>query len=77
MNGWGQVSMLFGWWRRKVVRVLGAHKVQRHLRQRALEVSQAPYCAANGASAELHDAQPGMKKHRAGASPFRCLLLIL
>ncbi len=56
MNGWGQVSMLFGWWRRKVVRVLGAHKVQRHLRQRALEVSPAgrgtaPHCAASGGQA--------------------------
>ena len=47
----------------KVVRVLVAHKVQRHLRQRALEVAQAgkSHCAANVGIAESPAAQTGMK----------------
>ena len=50
-------------WCRKVVRVLVAHKVQRQLRQRALEVAQAgkSHCAANVGIAESPAAQTGMK----------------
>ena len=54
--------------RRKVVRVLVAHKVQRHLRQRALEVPQArkqPRHPKLGKH-EAPNIWTGMKKHRAG-----------
>ena len=56
----GGVELVRG---RKVVRVLVAHKVQRHLRQRALEVPQGggSHCAANVGIAESPAAQAEMK----------------
>ena len=64
--------------RRKVVRVLVAHKVQRHLRQRALKVPQAGRQAllCQWGAAGLPANQSGMKKHREGTEPSRCFAMI-
>ena len=71
----GGVELVRG---RKVVRVLVAHKVQRHLRQRALKVPQAGRQAllCQWGAAGLPANQSGMKKHREGAEPSRCFAMI-